>query len=94
MFVGMLVISFQIAALFSREEEFRAVHSKNKLDDEKALGSFKMWNNFYTILTNFLAILDFSGHLVHYLFFVHMEIEKNWPLAYCILQFDKIHLVL
>ena len=40
MFVGMLVISFQIAALF-REEEFRAVHSKNKLDDEKALGSFK-----------------------------------------------------
>ena len=39
--------------------------------------------NFCPILTTYLPIMDFSGHLVHYLPFVHVDIEKNpYPLAY------------
>ena len=34
------------------------------------------WTNFCPILTTFLPILDFRGHLVHYLPLVHVDIEN------------------
>ena len=34
------------------------------------------WTNFWPILTTYLPIVDFRGHLVHYLPLVHVDIEK------------------
>ena len=34
-----------------------------------------MWSNFCPILTTYLPIMDFCGHLVRYLPFVHVDIE-------------------
>ena len=35
------------------------------------------WTNFWPILTTYLPIMDFRGHLVHYLPLVHVDIEKH-----------------
>ena len=41
------------------------------------------WTTFCPILTTYLLIVDFCGYLVHYLPFVHVDIEKSpYPLAY------------
>ena len=41
------------------------------------------WTIFCPILTTYLRIVDFRGHLVHYLPFVHVDREKSlYPLAY------------
>ena len=41
------------------------------------------WTNFCPILTTYLPIVDFRGHLVHYLPIVHVDIEKStYHLAY------------
>ena len=41
------------------------------------------WTTFCPILTTCLPIVDFCGHLVHYLPFVPVDIEKSpYPLAY------------
>ena len=37
------------------------------------------WTNFCTILATYLPMVDFCGHLVHYLPFVHVDIEKTNP---------------
>ena len=37
------------------------------------------WTNFCPILTIYLPIMDFCGHLVHYLPFVYVYIEKTNP---------------
>ena len=34
------------------------------------------WTNFLPILTTYLPIVDFRGHLVHHLPLVHVDIEK------------------
>ena len=34
-----------------------------------------VWTNFCPILTTYLPIVDFCGHLVHYLPFVHVDID-------------------
>ena len=34
------------------------------------------WTNFWPILTTYLPIVDFRGHLVHHLPLVHVDIEK------------------
>ena len=34
------------------------------------------WTNFRPILTTYLPIVDFRGHLVHHLPLVHVDIEK------------------
>ena len=49
------------------------------------------WTNFCPILTTFLPIVDFRGHLVHYLPFLHVDIEKaHTP---CKSEFDHKYLV-
>ena len=35
------------------------------------------WTNFLPILTTYLPIVDFRGHLVQYLPLVHVDIEKT-----------------
>ena len=34
------------------------------------------WTDFWPILTTYLPIVDFRGHLMHYLSLVHVDIEK------------------
>jgi hypothetical protein len=53
-----------------------------------------MWTNFCPILTTYLPIVDFRGHLVHYLPIVHVYIEKSTNhLAYLNLTVHKYKVI-
>ena len=68
------------------------VISKGQLKNIDFRGHSKTtWTIFCPILTTYLPIMDFSGHSVHYLPFVHVDIEKTSSLPPCLYEFDNIY---
>ena len=74
-------ISANAAVVSTRSVEIKSEVQKSIaiLLDLVATGghSKTTWTNFCPILTTYLPIVDFRGHLVHYLPFVYVDIEKT-----------------
>ena len=68
--------SFWMTRFFLFSEVNKNNFSLPKMNFQTRGRSQTTWTNFWPILTPYLPIVDFGGHLVHYLPLVHVDIEK------------------